>query len=205
MAIPESLTTGHFYHIYNRGNNRETIFREPENYRFFLQQYIKYIQPVAATHAYCLLPNHFHLLVYIRTKDEQQQWHQSCQLLESWQLLEPRLAFKNLFISYSMSYNRRYDRTGSLFQKPFKRKRIDSDRYLVTLLIYIHQNPQLHGLVDDFRVWPWSSYSAHLSDRPTKIQREEVLDWFGNRADFAKAHSDAAEETLISSLIDNNK
>jgi len=59
-----------FYHIYNRGINGESIFKKETNYIFFLAQYAKYIQPVADTYAYCLLNNHFHLL--IKTKEEKE-------------------------------------------------------------------------------------------------------------------------------------
>jgi putative transposase len=198
------LQEGLFYHIYNRGNNRETLFRTTENYRFFLERYAKYIEPVAATYAYCLLPNHFHFLVKIRKEEEQEMWHQSCQLSESWQLLNPTRSFQNLFVSYAMAYNKQQKRSGSLFQKPFRRKIVDNDRYFITLITYIHRNPQLHGLVDDFRDWPWSSYGAILSDQPTRVQRTEVIDWFMTRANFIDTHLLEADEQLIAPLIDDD-
>jgi len=60
------LQPGQYYHLYNRGNNRENIFREERNYTYFLRLYAKHIEPVAETYAYCLLRNHFHVLVKIR-------------------------------------------------------------------------------------------------------------------------------------------
>lgn len=66
MSKLEPLLPGHYYHIYNRGNNGETLFREDRNYRYFLQLYAKHIAPVAETYAYCLMPNHFHFLVQVR-------------------------------------------------------------------------------------------------------------------------------------------
>jgi len=63
---PIPLQYGLYYHIYNRGNNRENIFLEERNYRYFLQLYLKYIEPIAWTFAYCLLRNHFHFLVRIK-------------------------------------------------------------------------------------------------------------------------------------------
>lgn len=56
------------YHIYNRANGNENLFRESRNYRFFLQKYFAYINPVAETYAYCLLPNHFHAMIRVRSK-----------------------------------------------------------------------------------------------------------------------------------------
>ena len=66
MPNPEPLLRGQYYHIYNRGNNGETIFRDARNYPYFLKLYAEYVEPVAETYAYCLLPNHFHFLVRIR-------------------------------------------------------------------------------------------------------------------------------------------
>jgi len=73
MTSPSPLCYGQYYHIYNRGNNRENIFVEERNYRYFLKLYVKYIEPVADTYAYCLLRNHFHFLVRIKTVAEQEQ------------------------------------------------------------------------------------------------------------------------------------
>ncbi len=70
MSKPMPLIHGNYYHIYNRGNNREDIFIEPPNYSYFLSLYAKYIDPVADTYAYCLLRNHFHLLVRIKMEEE---------------------------------------------------------------------------------------------------------------------------------------
>jgi REP element-mobilizing transposase RayT len=196
MTKPQPLIPGSFYHIYNRGNNRETIFRTAENYRFFLERYAHYIELVATTYAYCLLPNHFHLLVYIRPAPELPTFPEVGNSTR-----QPHHAFKNLFISYALAYNRRYQRTGSLFQKPFKRKRVDKERYFMTLVTYIHRNPQKHGLVDDFRDWPWSSYPALISEKPTKIQRTEVIDWYGSRANFINAHSIDVDEKSIAHLL----
>ena len=66
MTSPSSLVPGVYYHIYNRGTNRENVFIEERNYAYFLQLYIKHIEPVAETYAYCLLRNHFHVFARIR-------------------------------------------------------------------------------------------------------------------------------------------
>ncbi len=200
------LVGGNYYHIYNRGNNGETIFCTAENFRYFLQLFAHHIEPVATTFAFSLLPNHFHFLNYIRTDEEQRNWllaqgGQGCQLSESWQPCPPHRAFKNLFIAYSMAFNLRYERTGSLFQKPFKRRLVDSDRYFAALVRYIHRNPQKHGLIPDFREWPWSSYGAILAERPTRILRDDVLAWFGGRAPFVALHATDLDERPIAEYI----
>lgn len=70
MTQPIPLEFDRYYHIYNRGNNRENLFRKPDNYHYFLQLYTKHIHPITDTFAYCLLPNHFHLLVRIKAVAE---------------------------------------------------------------------------------------------------------------------------------------
>jgi REP-associated tyrosine transposase len=194
--MTQLLIPGLFYHIYNRGNNGNALFYEPRNYRYFLQLYGRYLHPIVDTYAYCLMPNHFHFLIQIRPfpgwlslKDNQSY--------ESYISLQ----FRNFFSTYTKAINKAYDHTGSLFEKPFKRKVVDNDRYFTTLIAYIHRNPQAHGFVDDFQEWPWSSYNALLSEKPTQVQRVAVLEWFGNRAVLADAHLQDVDEGLIEPLI----
>jgi len=191
MANPIPLQSRQYYHIYNRGNNKEPLFLETRNYAYFLKLYAKYINPVAETYAYCLLSNHFHLLV--RIKD--------CQSFEDWQSLTPSRAFSNLFSTYTKAFNKAYERTGSLFEKPFKRNIITDNQYLLHLITYIHCNPQKHGFVDNFRDWPYSSYKLFTSNEKTSIQRNEVLDWFGGKMGFEDAHTEEIAESTIGTLI----
>ena len=68
------LQEGKYYHIYNRGNNRETLFYTEANYKYFLKKYDKYLSEYVDTYAYCLLPNHFHLLISVKElKDTPQE------------------------------------------------------------------------------------------------------------------------------------
>jgi len=213
MAI-EPLQYGRYYHIYNRGNNGENLFVQQRNFPYFLQLYAKYIQPVAETFAYCLLPNHFHFGLRTYTEEEQEAYYasQSGPFLENrplssaqnkplFKLREPSRAFNNLFIAYARAFNRATQRTGALFERPFGRKIVDSHRYLLTLITYIHHNPQTHGFVSDFREWPWSSYGALLSHKPTKLNRDEVWGWFNGRSYFADAHATEQDEKEIASLL----
>lgn len=212
MSI-EPLQYGCYYHIYNRGNNRENLFVERRNYPYFLKLYAKHIQPVADTFAYCLLPNHFHFAIRTYTEQEQEARFQkqeneqngSISKIEPFsppfKLRQPSRAFNNLFIAYARAFNKATVRTGVLFETPFGRKVIDSERYLMALVRYIHRNPQKHGFVTDFRDWSWSSYQAILSNKPTKIQRDEVLVWYNNRSQFADAHLADMDERLIAPLV----
>ena len=163
---PVPLQSGIIYHIYNRGVNSEAIFREKRNYAYFINLYARHIQSVADTYAFCLLPNHFHLL--IEPKES---------LLG---LRTPSQAFSNLFNAYAKSINIAYQRTGPVFERPFKRIPVKDSPYFLRLLVYIHHNPQRHGLIDDFRDWPYSSYGVLTGSQPTFIKRDVVREWFGD-------------------------
>jgi putative transposase len=170
-----------FYHIYNHANDPENLFRSDENYRYFLQQWSKYVEPVADTYAYCQMPNHIHFL--IRTKDEI-----DLRNLPGLEDLSGFISkqFSNLFNSYAKAFNKMYDRRGSLFNRPFKAKEITSDSYLTNVIFYIHHNPIHHGFTTKIEDWPHSSYHALISDKPTRLKRTEVLQWFGSKDAFIK-------------------
>ena len=203
MASPPPLKPGVYYHVFNRGNNRETIFREEGNYFYFLKLYAKYLGPVAETLAYCLLSNHFHFLVRLLT-DEEQRHHvmaeQAAQGMETdlagWEPKSPSHQFSHFFNAYAKAFNKGFDRTGSLFEHPFGRIPVTSDSYLRNLVVYIHQNPRKHGYMDDFRTWPFSSYRAILSNQPTRVSRDHVLGWFNNSREQFVAHHDVMHSSM---------
>ncbi len=176
-----SLQPGCYYHIYNRGNNKENLFKEQRNYIYFLSLWKKHIEPVAHTFAYSLQPNHFHFLVFIKED-----------------LPEKKISngFSNCFNAYSKSINKAYNRTGSLFQERFGRKYISNEKYFNEVIFYIHTNSQNHGIADDFSSYPYSSYLSLLSDKPTLLQRVEVMDWFGNKTEFINFHKSNMENKI---------
>jgi len=202
------LLPGAYYHIFNRGNNRESIFYKPDNAPYFLGKYSKYLLPVLDTYAYCLLPNHFHLLARVKTAKEILADNNRSGDLPSFKNLEGLVTrgdeaavaefvgelvserFRLFFMAYAKAINKQEGRVGSLFQKNFKRLRIESKSHLPNLVLYIHANPQLHDLYGDFRDWTDSSYPAMLSDRPTNLCRQEVLSWFGDKERFVLRHSE---------------
>ena len=191
MSKPVALQPGSYYHIYNRGNNRENLFREERNYHHFLKLYARYIPAVADTYAYCLLKNHFHVLVRLKTAVE---------LTRNGKVLSPSQQLGNLFNAYSKAINKAYGRTGSLFEHPFERIEVISERHRLHLVTYIHRNPQTHGLIADFRDWPFSSYHALCSTRPTYLRRDDVLAWFGGSAELAAAHRRPDDDQRLAAL-----
>jgi REP-associated tyrosine transposase len=189
MPGSKKLTFDTIYHIWNRCVNRSTIFASNENYRFFLQQYIQHIEPVARTYAYCLPPNHFHFAIRTRTAENQIEYRRALGEGGELKILEPSQAFSNLCNSYVRSFNCWHKRSGGLFEGRFGRKPVEDGAYLIRLIVYIHQNPQHHRLVDDFRDWPYSSYNAFLAEgKRTRIDKETVMSWFDGLADFEAAH-----------------
>jgi putative transposase len=217
MTNPIPLQHGRFYHIYNRGVNRENIFLEQRNYLHFLKLYMKYIVPIAYTYAYCLLRNHFHFLLQIKTPEQIVQSDGNLTGLEDENLTglkqssiadlsglaakPPSKIFSNFFNAYAKSINIGYGRTGSLFQRPFGRIEVDSEPYFIRLVTYIHHNPVKHGFVEDFHDWPYSSYKAIISTKPSHVERATVLNWFGGRDAFIDAHDQPLLESEISWLI----
>ena len=189
MTSPNPLHFDTHYHIYNRGNNREDIFIESRNYEHFLNLYIKYVEPVAVTLAYCLLRNHFHFMVRIKSETEINLWKDS-QLEESKiSNSNPSRRFSDFFNSYAKAINHAYGRTGSLFQHPFGRVMITDENQFWNVIAYIHQNPQKHNFVSDFRNWKWSSYNDILSNELTMVNRNEVLELFGGKQNFMELNS----------------
>lgn len=185
-----------FYHIWNRGNNRENLFYTSANYEYFLRLYDQFLDPVAETYAFCLLPNHFHLL--IRTKS----FITVSPSGETSKKSNPvSKAFQRFFTSYSQAINIQEKRTGSLFQKPFKRLEVNNPKYFAALVHYIHANPQKHRIIDDFRHYPWSSYQRIIKSRPSKLRKEEVLEWFKNRNNYLDYHANTIDLNEIRHLI----
>ncbi|MEX0596412.1 MAG: transposase, partial [Candidatus Paceibacterota bacterium] len=112
------MNRNELYHVYNRGNNKETIFFTERNYKHFLNLYDKYLKDYAKLYSHCLMPNHFHL--FIRIKDL--RWLEEDELSK-----KVSQQFRVLFMSYSKGFNKEHNRTGSLFQKNFKRKLVDTE------------------------------------------------------------------------------
>lgn len=196
LQIP--LEGGCYYHIFNRGNNGDNLFYKPDNYRFFLRRLDEYLSAFIDVYAFCLLPNHFHLLV--RVKEQPEALHlKDAKLLKTPDVVSQ--AFHRLFTSYSKAINKQEGRHGSLIENPFKRKEVTSNDYFAYLIFYIHANPQLHGISSDFRQYPWSSYNRILSGKPSKLKKEEVLKWLNNPENYVAFHAQQINLELIKELI----
>ncbi len=112
--------------------------------------------------------------------------------------------FGHLFNSYTKAFNKKYNRTGSLFESPFRRKEITNENYFKYLIYYIHHNPVHHNFVDDMIEYPWSSYLTILSPKKTRLKRQEVIEWFDDLDNFKYFHKQQHElNNLKGILIDD--
>lgn len=185
-----------YYHVYNRGVNKQKIFESGDDFQKFLYYLEIYLskpdllrqkEPLLKIHlvnnnlfgkieilAFCLMPNHFHLLVKQIAKDAVTK------------------LMRQVSTSYSMYFNRKYERVGPLFQGKFKAVTVETDEQLLHLGRYIHQNPLSRGVsLDDFE---WSSYQAYLG----KIQipwlsTETILEYF-NKANPNSSYRNFVED-----------
>jgi len=187
-----------FYHIWNRGNNRENLFYTPANYEYFLRLYDQFLDPVAETYSFCLLPNHFHLLIRTRSFNNILVSPTGETNMKSNPV---SLAFQRFFTAYSQAINIQQRRTGSLFQKPFKRLEVTTTGQLANLVHYIHTNPQKHGIIDDLRLYPWSSYERVMRARPSKLKKEEVVSWFKNKENYLNYHGQTIDLNVLKDIM----
>ena len=207
------------YHIFNHANGFENIFREAENFRYFLEKYRLYISPIAETYAYCLMPNHFHLVIRIR------QWEVIEKLIlnssnstnnsnstfpkvlnfgkgeiEKKRIDNPSIEkylskqFANLFSCYTQSFNKSYKRMGSLFIKNFKRETIDDRHHFINAVIYTHRNPVHHGFREKYDDWDFSSYFEIIHERSDLIEVDKLLKTFGGKEQFMLLHQQGIEK-----------
>jgi putative transposase len=183
-----------YYHIYNRGINSGKVFNIEENYMFFLLKLAIYLNPVCDIYAYCLMPNHFHLLIRVKNKEEiidfakgenksfQDKNEKGLHAFDS--IVSKQIG--KLISSYTQSFNKTINRHGPLMESPFKRKRIDSEEYIRNLIVYIHLNPtDLKQNLEDYK---FSSYKSFLSTAKTNLKREEVIALFGDLNNFIFTH-----------------
>ncbi len=180
MEKYDVLEPDHFYHIYNRGNNKENLFFEESNYLHFLNLVKKHIVPIADVYAYCLLKNHFHLLIKMKSIEE----------LSSIKINLEKLSqpFSNLFNAYTKAINKKYNREGSLFKVRFKRNRITDVNYLRNVICYIHLNPYKHRFTNNYQEYLYSSFRSILSSKSTILKREEIIELFDDKENFKYVH-----------------
>lgn len=171
------------YHVYNRGNNKQRIFLEEDNYQFFLKKIEEYILPHASLLAYCLMPNHFHILLQAKSISQAQPASKTFgrTALSGQTVIHPlNRKIGTLLSSYTQAINKRHRRTGSLFQQKTKAKQINFSRskvdYAFTCFQYIHRNPMDAGLVRKMEDWEYSSFREYINDANDGICNQELAE-----------------------------
>lgn len=182
-----------YYHIYNRGAGKQAIFLSPDDYVFMLGLFKKHLSEEEVVDrfgrtapnykdkvelvAYCLMPNHYHLLVYLKEVDGVER------------------LMRSIMTTYSMYFNRKYERSGTLFQGPFKASRITNEAYFWHISRYIHLNPLDIG-DGNYRTYPYSSigyfdgnkHADWLHEERQVITDDERRDYADFVADYEDYH-----------------
>jgi putative transposase len=169
---------GHYYHLYNRGNDRQNIFFQRDNYLHFLRLVRRHLlEHHLDIVAYCLMPNHYHLLVHCKGNVTQ--------------------GMQSLALAYTKAINRRYNRVGSLFQGRFQAIKVDNEAYLHNLVQYIHLNPVKAQIVDNPEDWEFSSYREYAGLREgTLPDTEPIREFLRSEAAYKKFLAERQLPTL---------
>ncbi len=172
-AIP--FIPNQYYHFYNRGNNRQTVFFERDNYLYFLRGVRKYLREHLDILVYCLMPTHYHFLG--RVKQQTSEVSKTSEVSVSRSV---SLAMQKFGISNTKAINKRFSRVGALFQGQFQSKPITAYSHLLSLCVYIHANPVKDGLVTKPEDWEFSNYLEWMGIRNgILVNREFNMEHFG--------------------------
>ena len=197
------IEKGHIYHIYNQGNNRQKIFFNRENYFFFLGKMKEYILPYTDIMAWCLMPNHFHWMVYVRETDI---FRSRGATQSRTPTISDNISFNKsigiLLASYTRAINNQENITGSLFREKTKAECLTAyngitpsfyntefgtimnipdpeKEYPQICFNYIHNNPVKAGLVKSAEDWEFSSFQDICGMRNGKLINRERINEFG--------------------------
>ena len=187
VDVPES-----YYHVYARGHGKKKIFRDEEDFEMFLTLFARHLSNEPAVNSssrpyphlqasvsllcYCLMGNHFHLLLYQRTEGSMSQ------------------LMRGIMTSYSMYFNKKYKSSGALFESRYKASRVSSDSYLMHISRYIHLNPK------DWMAYPHSSIHSYYLGSPEWLQPGRIFELFGSLpkyADFLQDYADYKESLKL--------
>lgn len=197
------LITAHTFHVYNRTNNKEILFKDDEDRKTFLEKYREYVAEYVDTYAFCLLGNHFHFVLRVKSVEHiakivssidksnrgiaQQKFLKQVEKDRTvFEVMERQ--FNKFFTSYAKYFNKKYKRQGNLFTRRFKRIAIQNEVHFGRLICYVHTNPRKHKFMSAYQNYYWSSYKAYLGNQPTLLARNIVLDWFGGINGFIEHH-----------------
>lgn len=197
-----------FYHLYNHAISNESLFLCDDNFRYFLDKYFIYAYPIAYTFAYCLMPNHFHLLIKIKAESEVRDAFiktdseniniSSDKPLDLTIKISKQLS--NFFNAYAKAFNKMYSRNGKLFRNSMQIKEVSNTVYLKNLIQYIHLNPVMHNFVQFAEEWPYSSFNTYMDNYRKNADENEINTLFLNQDDYMKFHRQTIDKNLLFEL-----
>lgn len=181
----QQLHSGYF-HVYNRGNNKEDIFHDGSDYCYFLNRLNQYrLKYKVIFICYCLMPNHFHFLIRVSEGSSLVNFMKYIQMV------------------YAKYYYKKYNTVGHLFEGRYKAKEIKKELYFLYLTAYIHANPLSSGLVENLRNWQWSSFLDYVSKRGGIIpDKELIFNYFKLSVEYEKWVIRVGKQKAIDKLGD---
>lgn len=203
----QPLLPNHSYHLFSRAVGNEKLFLNTENYLFFLQKLKQHTANVCQLYCYTLLPNHFHLLVKINDEESVIQHFETVKKT-SYQPLQHNLSdfimerFSNFLNSYTKAFNKVNNRKGALFMDYMKRSIVNEASDFTAYVWYIHKNAVHHQITKAIGEWQFDSYHSILSEQPTSLLRNEVIEWFGNKTAFIKFHQQPIHAKISTIITD---
>lgn len=173
--LPRLTLAGYPHHIIQRGNNRQVIFVDRQDFETMLGLLAENAQKFAvAIHAYVLMDNHFHLLATPATAEALP------------------LMMQAVGRSYVRYFNQRHGRSGTLWEGRYRSTLIETERYLLACMVYIDLNPVRAGTAAQPGAWPWSSHTHYLGQRIDRLVTPHALYWALGNTPFAREAAYAA-------------
>jgi putative transposase len=195
-----------FYHIVCKSIDGIILFKEAIDNHIFLQRFQQFTTPVFDVWSYCLLTNHTHHIVKIKSLatilENIKKLNDKTQAMKSFlsdqnnelffdAMIERQM--NSFLVSFANYTNNKYNRKGGLFQKPFRRIQVIDDIHLQQEIIYVHANAQRHNIVKDFKDHHYNSYEATVNNNVAFIDAKSVLDFFRGVEDFKNIHKSQVE------------
>ncbi len=180
-----SLSPKKFYHL-TYSNENDKLFRQEKNYQFFLKKYFHYIQPIAETFAYCLLPNSFEILIKIKEEQEFASFFnfeingKNSKFHEKFILKYISQQFDNLFTDYQNEYNSIFGEKNLFFDKNIETKNIQTKEYFVNTVKNIHLKPVNNNFAKEIEEWKFTSYNSFFAEGEQQVKIKTIIDYFGS-------------------------
>lgn len=178
MENRQPFYQNHTYHVFNRGNGVESIYRCEANYAYFLKKYHLAMDPFWETHAWCLAPDQFHFIITVKPLP----------MIPADLTRAISRTFGDFCNGYVQAFNRHHNRKGSLLRRAYKRCAVNSNTDLTNLTCYLHNFPVKEALVKSPDRWPYSSYREYMFAPEDKFASDPLLKCFGSQEEFLRMH-----------------